>query len=285
MSNLILFDIDGTLRDEIKGIPPSTCTAITHLRQHHHLCICTGRNLSSIQEDVKQLDMHHLIAGGGSYIQVYDQVIQDTSFSKDTINSLLQFLYQHSSIGISLESNHQLYMNALGASILQEMNHMKTEHLSNEQRQYIQQTQRITYQETLQHLSIDQDPIHKICLWCQPTQFLEIQAMIQTAHMQLAQSGKWKQYTYYEIICKHANKGEALLRLCEYLGIALTDTIAFGDGKNDIDLFQTCPVSIAMGNAVKELLPYANAQCEDVNNDGIYKELKRRNLLYEEKTI
>ena len=50
-----------------------------------------------------------------------------------------------------------------------------------------------------------------------------------------------------------ASKGQALCALCEYLGIDIRDTVAFGDGSNDLDMINSAGTGVAMANAVDEL--------------------------------
>ena len=56
-----------------------------------------------------------------------------------------------------------------------------------------------------------------------------------------------------EINSTGATKGKALKMLCAALGIDVRDTLAFGDGTNDLDMIQTAGVGVAMGNAVEEV--------------------------------
>jgi len=57
------------------------------------------------------------------------------------------------------------------------------------------------------------------------------------------------------------NKATALERVRELLGFALTDVVAIGDGRNDIDMLEWASVEgrgVAMGQAPVEVLAAAN---------------------------
>ena len=56
-------------------------------------------------------------------------------------------------------------------------------------------------------------------------------------------------------------------------------TICFGDGQNDITMFQGSDIAVAMKNSHQQLKEMATSICEDIFDDGIYKELKRRNII------
>ena len=62
-----------------------------------------------------------------------------------------------------------------------------------------------------------------------------------------------------------ANKGAALLRLAEHLGIDRSETAAFGDGLNDLSMIEAAGAGIAMENAhldVKARADFITAGCD-----------------------
>lgn len=71
MYKLLILDIDGTLRDEVQGIPKSAKKAI-HLCQRNYcnVVICTGRSMGTIQDDVLSLGVDGYIAGGGITLSI-----------------------------------------------------------------------------------------------------------------------------------------------------------------------------------------------------------------------
>ena len=52
-----------------------------------------------------------------------------------------------------------------------------------------------------------------------------------------------------EIISSRASKGQALRHLADHFGISISETMAIGDSENDIDMFSTAGIAVAMGNA------------------------------------
>ncbi len=48
-------------------------------------------------------------------------------------------------------------------------------------------------------------------------------------------------------------KGNGLYTLAEYLNISVENTVAIGDGLNDVSMMEKANISIAMGNAVEEI--------------------------------
>lgn len=78
-----------------------------------------------------------------------------------------------------------------------------------------------------------------------------------------------------EINDTKANKGGGLKFLAEYLGIPMNETLAFGDGLNDITMIEAAGIGVAMENAVDELKAAADHVTLDCNNDGVAEGIKR----------
>lgn len=71
---------------------------------------------------------------------------------------------------------------------------------------------------------------------------------------------------FLEFFHKDVSKGTALEFLCHYLNIPASQTIAFGDGDNDVPLLTTAGLGIAMENAsqlAKEAADFVTASNED----------------------
>lgn len=82
-----------------------------------------------------------------------------------------------------------------------------------------------------------------------------------------------------ELINKAFNKGTAVQRLSEHLKIAITDTIAFGDSMNDLEMLQTAGYSVCMGNGGARLKKTADMVCPPVNKDGLYRAFTQLGLI------
>ena len=77
--------------------------------------------------------------------------------------------------------------------------------------------------------------------------------------------------TNIELNIAAANKGDGLLALCARLGIAPEETLAFGDGTNDLSLIRAAGCGVAMGNADFAVKAAADAVCDDNEHDGLAK--------------
>lgn len=78
---------------------------------------------------------------------------------------------------------------------------------------------------------------------------------------------------WLEIMPKSATKAHAALQLKEHLGC--DRIIAFGDGKNDVELFQIADEAYAVSNAAPELKKIATAVIGSNEEDGVAKWLTK----------
>ena len=75
------------------------------------------------------------------------------------------------------------------------------------------------------------------------------------------------------------SKARSIKILADYLGIDMADTIAFGDGLNDVEMIKECGIGVAMGNANIKLKEVADYITDDISKDGVYKALEHFKLL------
>lgn len=73
---------------------------------------------------------------------------------------------------------------------------------------------------------------------------------------------------FFEVAPKEANKGVALLEACKYYNISINDTIAFGDGFNDVEMIQTANIGVVLKNGKPLLKEYASIITNLDNFDG-----------------
>ena len=78
-----------------------------------------------------------------------------------------------------------------------------------------------------------------------------------------------------EINAVGADKGGALLRLAELLGIRQEETMAFGDGENDISMIRMAGIGVAMENAEEHVKAVANHITVTNNEAGVAAALRK----------
>lgn len=78
---------------------------------------------------------------------------------------------------------------------------------------------------------------------------------------------------FADVISSGNSKQAGVDAFCQYYGIPLSQTMAFGDGGNDIGMLQHVGYGFAMANAKQEVLDKAPFITESVDEDGVAKAL------------
>lgn len=76
---------------------------------------------------------------------------------------------------------------------------------------------------------------------------------------------------FLEIFSNDVSKALALKWLCNHLHIDISETIAFGDGYNDLEMLKTAGLGVAMDNACDEIKSMCQLVAPPNNDDGVAK--------------
>ena len=74
---------------------------------------------------------------------------------------------------------------------------------------------------------------------------------------------------FCEILHPSGGKDKALEWLCGHLGVNREQTIAFGNGYNDVQMLEWARMSVAVGDAVDEVLEVADLVAPPMEDDGV----------------
>jgi len=88
-------------------------------------------------------------------------------------------------------------------------------------------------------------------------------------HLSRARTPVYPDVEFINILAPGVSKGKALEKLAAHLKIPLGETIAVGDGTNDVSLLKTAGLAIAMGNADDEVKATADYVTLDVDHSGL----------------
>ena len=91
-------------------------------------------------------------------------------------------------------------------------------------------------------------------------------------------SGRWHP-AFTDITAADADKGKGLHAMADYLGLDIAETMAFGDGGNDISIVREAGVGVAMGNAGGNLKEVADYITTHVDEDGVKNALEKYGVI------
>lgn len=80
---------------------------------------------------------------------------------------------------------------------------------------------------------------------------------------------------FLEVVRKGVDKGDALARLLEHLGLSHEGLVAAGDGHNDMGMIRLAAKGIAMGNAHPDVRRVADVVAPPAQEDGLAQVLER----------
>ena len=135
MYRILFFDIDGTLRDEAYGIPETAKTAVNICKEKkYYICLCTGRTIGTITEDVLALNVDGVIAGGGSHIEFHKKLIKKSFFKEEKVRAVNIYLKdKNDNIAFTFETDDIVFMTEEAVKILTSLNGEKFKSLTDKQ--------------------------------------------------------------------------------------------------------------------------------------------------------
>lgn len=78
---------------------------------------------------------------------------------------------------------------------------------------------------------------------------------------------------------KENSKARGIEDVIKYFGLSIENTMAFGDGFNDLEMFDTVGFSVAMGNAEEALKARAHYVTKNIEQDGILYALEQLEII------
>ena len=84
---------------------------------------------------------------------------------------------------------------------------------------------------------------------------------------------------FTDIISRGTSKSRGIDKVLEFYGIKLEDTMAFGDGGNDIPMLKHVNLGVAMGNASDTVQAAADYVTTSVDEEGIMRALQHFGIL------
>ena len=68
-------------------------------------------------------------------------------------------------------------------------------------------------------------------------------------------------------------------KMMDHFGLLKEETLAFGDGNNDLEMIKHVGVGVAMGNGSEALKDVADMVTDSVDEDGVWNALKKLGLV------
>ncbi|MDO5126167.1 MAG: HAD family hydrolase [Eubacteriales bacterium] len=270
MIKAIFFDIDGTLYDFSGNMPASTRLALRRAREYgHKLIICSGRARYQIYPELFSL-FDGCIGSTGAYIEDGGEVLSEHFMSKNMLIKVMDVATCSGAKIAAMTKEHMILDVACRDYIVDEFDKMEC---SKEMLQRIMGAYELT-----EDLSAHTD-IQKILYYDSKWSFEQMAEALSDICDVTASSFVEKAQTDGEITMKGINKSYGIRKYIDAHGISIENTIAFGDGPNDVDMLQYASVGIAMGNSIQEVKDVADYVTKDVSAGGILHAMSQFKLI------
>lgn len=253
MIKAVFFDIDGTLVSfKTHRVPDSTRKSLALLREKGiKVFIATGRQLHSIN-NLEDLSFDGYITLNGGYcLAGKSEVIYKHSIEQEDIRSLLHYQKNVESFPCAFVLEDDIFLNYKNEAVEEVFR------LINFPAPPIRPFPDVSDQTVYQLIAFfsegQEERIMSVLPHCEAT--------------------RWNPL-FTDVVPAGSTKAVGIDKIIAHYGIALEETMAFGDGGNDRSMLRHAAIGVAMGNAGEEVKQDADYVTTSVDDDGIYHALK-----------
>ena len=258
MIKAVFCDIDGTLVSfKTHQVAQSTIDALAVLREKGvKVFVATGRHYQAIN-NLDGLTFDGYITLNGSYcLAGTSEVIYKHAIPQADVQSVISFIEEQEAFPCAFVHERESFINYIDDNTHQLFD------LINYPKPPIAPLQQALEGDVFQMMAFFnaelESKVMPLIPGCQATRWNPISADITPA-------GGSKQVGIDKIIA--------------HFGIDLSETMAFGDGGNDVSMLRHAAIGVAMGNANEDVKQSADYVTDTVDDDGIYKALKHFGVL------
>jgi len=249
---IVFFDIDDTLRNSKTGfIPTSIPTVFQQLREKGILTgIATGRGIFGVVPEIRELKPDFFVTLNGAYIEdKKGNVIDSNIISKDKVETYIAWT-KEVGIDYGLVGSHTAKLST------------RTELISE------------AIDPIYPDLDVNPDFYEKEDIYQMWTfeergdDLILPDTLVSTLRMV-----RWHEHSS-DVVPISGSKAAGVAKVVEHLGLKPENVMVFGDGLNDLELFDYAGISIAMGishDKIKEKADYITKRLEE---DGIFDALE-----------
>jgi len=253
----IFLDLDGTIIDhKSNSIPQSAKVAIKKLQENgHEVIISTGRPPSLFYDIDKELNINSYVASNGRIVVYKDKMILNKFIDKEIVQKMVNVSVENK-IDLAFESITDYVLNSHYTDLPAKFSDVFHIHHPEVHKNY--------------HLNND---IYQMILFYTEKDYKKYEEMFPTL------SFHYSNEYGIDINEKGGMKDLGVKAIVEYLDLSIEDTIAVGDGFNDISMIECAHIGVAMGNAYDDLKDAADIITDSVDKDGLYNLFKKLKMI------
>lgn len=262
---LIAIDMDGTFLDDDKNAPKANLEALRECAKRGiEIVPATGRTLPGVPEEIKNLPgVRYAITTNGASVA---DLKTGTIISECKISNELAVAVMEIAKNSPDEIMYDAYMDGVGYTTDYFYNNLEHYVLTTGVVELVKKTRR-PVEDNIAYIKESGKEVDKINMFFvdmgarqrMREELSKIPGIIVTSAIS----------NNLEINADGADKGGALIRLAEHLGIKKEETMAFGDGENDLSMIKMAGIGVAMENAEESVKAVADHITVTNNEAGV----------------
>lgn len=260
---LIALDLDGTLLDGNKRLSDENRRALEGCIRHGiHIVPATGRPSAGIPDPIKALPkIRYGILTNGARVEDMAEhvVIAEEMIGWELAYEVLSRLSHH-------PVAYDPYIDGRGKMEARFRDHLDQYGLPPVMQQLVQST-RDEVEDELLYVQENKRPVEKINVFIPDKKLREELWEELKTYEELVVTSSLP-YNL-EVNARSATKGMGLSKLAAHLGLRMEQTMAFGDGSNDLTMIQAAGIGVAMANGIEELKEQADHVTLSNEEDGV----------------
>lgn len=254
---LLCLDLDGTLLNDHKEIDPRDVEAVQKAAADGvTIALITGRMPAATENIVKTLQVSCILAcNAGTYILEKGSCIYSEYLPLEAMQKVYGVAQEHE-LPLWIFRHEDWMVTDLDEAVEEEIRTIR--HMP----------QIMNYQNLEKEWAAAKKAPNKLLIGANPSKVQEIYTILQEMNvdeMDIACSAP----NFLEIFPKGMNKGRALRMICKEKGIALEETMAFGDQELDLSMIEAAYIGIAMANGIPEIKEAARFVTKSNNDAGV----------------
>jgi|GEM_PF-815976 len=256
---IFFFDIDGTLIDLMRDVPEPTPATVECFRQLHaqgaYVILATGRAKFLVPPEVMALGFDGYIFSNGGFVSFQDRVVEDSFLTIPEMETIDRNA-EKAGAQLIFMGQDKAHMKQIDQPFARDFINL----FSSFTRKNFDDCWDFTqYQPTMANLVFETEESME--------KFQEL-----TGDKFNAFYFK-EEMLYADLTHKGVSKGRGVDRLLGELKIGRERAYAFGDGQNDIQMFQSVGHAYAMGSARERVKKIARFTTDSCSEDGIFNAL------------
>lgn len=282
----IFFDIDGTILTAEGTVPNSTKKALKLAQKNgHEIFINTGRSRNIIPQVLEGLNFDGIVCGTGAHAEYHGKDVFRKCFSKSQVDRIVKFTMENN-IPIIMSTESECVGSRADLLLYLELfsgGSVKAEEITS-----LDDIAEDNLLATMEPVIADDDKTNYSNKYSETTDFIFINSPYTVAEFNEligpdinVGKASFKEPDEYsgEITLAECTKASGIDEVLSHLGAKLEDSIAVGDGFNDVEMLKHAHLSIAMGNSPDEVKEISDYVTDDIYNHGIKKALQHFSII------